>query len=56
MTPMPLELLVKKLQPDVGLAGYDILFAYSVIEAKSKKRNSIRIVPKVTILDPQCDL
>ena len=36
MTPMPLGLFVKKLQPKVGLAGYDILFAYLVVEAKSK--------------------
>ena len=36
MTPMPLRLFVMKLQPKVGLAGYDILFAYIVVEAKSK--------------------
>ena len=36
MTPIPLGLFVKKLQPKVGLAGYDILFAYFVVEAKSK--------------------
>ena len=36
MTPMPLGLFVKKLQPKGGLGGYDILFAYFVIEAKSK--------------------
>ena len=28
---------VWKLQPKVGLGGYDILFAYFVVEAKSKK-------------------
>ena len=37
MTPMPLGLFVKKLQPKVGLGRYDILFAYFVVEAKSKK-------------------
>ena len=36
MTSMPLGLFVKKLQPKVGLGGYDILFAYFVVEAKSK--------------------
>ena len=36
MTPMPLGLFVKKLQPKVGLARYDIIFAYFVVEAKSK--------------------
>ena len=36
MTPMSLGLFVKKLQPKVGLAGYDILFAYFVVEVKSK--------------------
>ena len=45
MTPMPLELFVKKLQPKVGLGGYDIprdiLFAYFVVEAKSKTEISI---------------
>ena len=39
MTPSPLGLFVKKLQPKVGLAVYDILFAYFVVEAKSKKKN-----------------
>ena len=37
MTPMLLGLFVKKLQPKVGLVGYDILFAYFEVEAKSKK-------------------
>ena len=36
ITPMPLGLLAKKLQPKVGLAGYDMLFAYFVVEAKSE--------------------
>ena len=36
MIRMPLGLFVKKLQPKVGLAGYDILFAYFVVEVKSK--------------------
>ena len=36
MTPRSLRLFVKKLQPKVGLAGYDVLFAYFVVEAKSK--------------------
>ena len=39
MTPMPLGLFVKKLQPKVGLGGYDILFAYFVVETKG--RNAI---------------
>ena len=34
MTPMPLGLFVEKLQPKFGL--YEILFAYFVVEAKSK--------------------
>ena len=37
MTPMPLGLFVEKLQPKVGLGRYDIIFAYFVVEAKSKK-------------------
>ena len=36
MTPILLGLFVEKLQPKVGLGGYDILFAYFVVEAKSK--------------------
>ena len=36
MTPMPLGLFIKKFQPKVGLGGYDIIFAYFVVEAKSK--------------------
>ena len=36
MTPRSLGLFVKKLQPKVGLGRYDILFAYFVVEAKSK--------------------
>ena len=36
MTPRSLGLFVKKLQPKVGLVGYDILFTYFVVEAKSK--------------------
>ena len=36
MTPMPLGLFIKKLQPEVGLAGYDILFDYFVVEEKIK--------------------
>ena len=39
MTPMPLGLSVKKLQSKVGLGKYDILFAYFVVEEKSKKTN-----------------
>ena len=55
MTPMPLGLFVKKLQPKVGLGRYDILFAYFVVEAKSKmiffekkklKKNSEKIILK----------
>ena len=33
----PISLFVKQLRPKVGLGGYDILFAYFGIEAKSKK-------------------
>ena len=36
MTPMLLGLSVEKLQPKVDLGGYVILFAYFVVEAKSK--------------------
>ena len=35
MTPMSLGLFIKKLQPKVASRGYDILFAYIVVEAKS---------------------
>ena len=35
---MPLGLFVEKLQPSVGLAGYDILFAHFVIEEKNKTK------------------
>ena len=38
MTPMPLGLFLKKLLPKVGLAGYDILFIYFVVEAKNKNK------------------
>ena len=31
---MPLGLFVKKWQPKLGLAGYDKLFAYFVVDAK----------------------
>ena len=36
MTTRSLELFVKKVQPKVGLVGNDILFAYFVVEVKSK--------------------
>ena len=36
MTLRSLGLYIKKLQSKVGLGGYDILFAYFVVEAKSK--------------------
>ena len=36
VTSSPLELFVQKWQPKVGLVGYDIPFAYLVVEAKSK--------------------
>ena len=39
MTPMPLGLFVQKLQPKVSLGRNDILFAYFVVEAKSKKKH-----------------
>ena len=44
MTPRSLGLFVKKLQPKVGLGRYDILFAYFVVEAKSKMhgKNAVR--------------
>ena len=41
MTLRSLGLFVKKLQPKVGLGGYDILFAYFVVEAKSKNKIQI---------------
>ena len=40
MTPIPLGLFVKRLQSEVDLAEYDILFAYFVVEAESKKNES----------------
>ena len=36
---MPLGLFVEKLQPKVGLGGYDILFAYFVVEEAKGKTN-----------------
>ena len=36
MTPTPLGLFVEKLPTKLGLGGYDILFAYFLVEAKSK--------------------
>ena len=36
MIPIPLGLFVRKWQPKVDLAGYDILFDYFVVETKSK--------------------
>ena len=36
MTPIPLGLFVKKLQQNVGLGGYDILFAYFVVEKQKE--------------------
>ena len=36
MTLMPLGLLVKKWQSNVGFCGYDILFAHFVVEANGK--------------------
>ena len=39
MIPMLLGLFVEELQPKVGLEGYDILFTYFVVEAKSKRQN-----------------
>ena len=35
---VPCGLFVKKLQPKVDLAGYDIFFAYFVVEAITKNR------------------
>ena len=53
MTPMPLELFVWKWQSKVVLAGYDILFAYFVVEPKSKNCNkevySLLNVIKITL-------
>ena len=55
MTPRSLRLFVKKLQPKVGLGGYDILFAYFVVEAKSKnhiffKFNQLHIVDYIATM------
>ena len=48
MTPMPLGPFVKKLYPKVGLARYNILFTYFVVEAKSKtcilKSQNVRLI------------
>ena len=47
MTPMPLMgLLAKKWQSKVDLAGYDILFAYSVEKTKSKRIKMIKNIPQ----------
>ena len=45
MTTMSLGLFIKKLQPKVGSAGYDILFAYFVVEAKSKNEIKSKGLP-----------
>ena len=37
MTPIPLRLELKELHPKVGLAEYDILFAYFVVKSKIKR-------------------
>ena len=42
MTFMPLGLFIKKWQSKVSLAGYDILFTYFELDAKSE-RNSQKI-------------
>ena len=42
MTHMPLGLFFKKWQPKVDLAGYDILFAYFLVEVKSKIQPIVR--------------
>ena len=47
MTAILLRLFIKKCQLKVGLAGYDILFAYFVVEVKSK---NIEILPSDDIL------
>ena len=52
MAPMPLGLFVKKWQPKVGIAEYDILFAYFVVEAKSKNGSRILgVTPRRDTLD-----
>ena len=45
MTPMPLGLFIKKWQPKVGLAGYDILFA-EVLRSRSKRKMELDRVRK----------
>ena len=49
MTPMPLGLFFKKIPPKVGLGGYDIIFAYFVVEAKSK--NTEYVSNQYTLFD-----
>ena len=54
MSPTPLIPFVKKWQPKVGLAGYDILFTYFKVEVKSKMKNplweiSISVICHLTI-------
>ena len=44
MTLRSLGLYIKKLQSKVGLGGYDILFAYFVVEAKSKMRLKFKML------------
>ena len=50
ITPMPLGLFIKDWQTKVGLAGYDILFAYFVVRAKSKILAGLKL-PFTSILN-----
>ena len=46
---MHLGLFVKKLQPKAGLAGYDILFAFFVIDRSEKNISVIGLWPKTPL-------
>ena len=51
---MPLGLFVRKWQPKVGLAGYDMLFTYFVVEAENKHRRLIEGRDFYASTDPPC--
>ena len=53
ITPMPLGLFDEKLQPKVCLAWYDILFAYFILEVKSKTVLEIKNQNKTTYIFSQ---
>ena len=44
MKPMPLGFLIIQWPSKVGLAEYDVLFAYSIVEAKNKSIKGLKMV------------